>query len=59
VIVPNAFLRHYEGVQQQIVNQGIAETRIGNAYGWRRNSVLSIAKRLARLYGSGSTGRVA
>lgn len=38
-------LRHYQRVQQQIVDQGIAETRIGNAYGWRRNVVLSIAKR--------------
>src|SRR5579872_1338092 len=35
----------YQRVQQRIVDQGIEEMRLNNSYGWRRNLVLSLAKR--------------
>lgn len=38
-------LRKYSRVQQRIVDQGLAEARIGNRYGFRRSLILSIAKR--------------
>jgi ATP-binding cassette, subfamily B, bacterial len=41
-------LRKYRGVQDQIVRAGLAEARIGNRYGFHRNLVLSIAKRVCQ-----------
>ena len=38
-------LRRYRRVQQRIVAQGLAEARIGNRFGFRRNLALAIAKR--------------
>ena len=38
-------LRKYSRVQERIIEQGLAEARIGNRYGFRRSLVLSIAKR--------------
>lgn len=41
-------LKTYAQVQQTIVAQGIAETKVGNAYSWRRNMLLSITKRICQ-----------
>jgi ABC-type multidrug transport system fused ATPase/permease subunit len=38
-------LRKYRRVQQRILHAGLAEARIGNRYGFRRNLAISIAKR--------------
>lgn len=41
-------LREYEGLQQQIVDQGLAEMVVGNRFGCRKNLALSIAKRVCQ-----------
>lgn len=41
-------LNAYEQVQKAIVAEGVEETRIGNVYSWRRNTLLSITKRLCQ-----------
>ncbi len=41
-------LQRYEGVQQDIISDGMEETRIGNVYSWRRNLAISVAKRLCQ-----------
>ena len=38
-------LKKYGALQQDIVEQGLAEARIANRFGWWRNMVLSVAKR--------------
>lgn len=38
-------LRNYDRVQQRIVRQGLAEARVGNRFGLRRNLAITIAKR--------------
>lgn len=41
-------LREYQGLQQQIVDQGLAEMAVGNRFACRKNLVLSIAKRVCQ-----------
>jgi ABC-type multidrug transport system fused ATPase/permease subunit len=41
-------LRKYRRVQQQIQEQGLAEARIANKFGLRRNLTISIAKRVCQ-----------
>lgn len=41
-------LRKYRRVQDRIVEQGLAEARIGKRHGFRRTMVLSIAKRVCQ-----------
>ncbi|HEY3938415.1 MAG TPA: ABC transporter ATP-binding protein [Bryobacteraceae bacterium] len=41
-------LRSYERVQEQIIHQGIGEVDTGNRYGWKRNMLLSVTRRLCQ-----------
>ena len=38
-------LRNYDRVQRAIVEEGLAEARVGNRFGFRRNLAITIAKR--------------
>lgn len=38
-------LRRYQRVQQRIIEHGLEEARIGNRFGFRRNLIVSIARR--------------
>jgi ABC-type multidrug transport system fused ATPase/permease subunit len=38
-------LRRYHKVQEEIIQDGLTETRLANRYAWRRNLILSVAKR--------------
>ena len=41
-------LRRYDRVQQRIIREGVEETHIGTRYGFRRNMILSVAKRVCQ-----------
>src|SRR5581483_1381955 len=41
-------LSEYQGLQQQIVDQGLAEMEVGNRFAWWKNTALSIAKRVCQ-----------
>ena len=41
-------LRRYRKVQQRIIEQGLMEARIGNRFGFRRQLVITIAKRICQ-----------
>jgi ATP-binding cassette subfamily B protein len=41
-------LDSYNGLQQEIMHQGMEEMNIAYAYGWRKNMVLSAAKRVCQ-----------
>jgi ABC-type multidrug transport system fused ATPase/permease subunit len=43
-----SILRSYEGVQQEIIREGVEEIQIGNRYAWKRNMLLSLTKRLCQ-----------
>lgn len=41
-------LAEYGELQQRIIDQGVEEMRVAHAYAWRRNTVLSIARRICQ-----------
>jgi ABC-type multidrug transport system fused ATPase/permease subunit len=41
-------LRQYGQVQDQIMFEGVSETRIGNRFGWWKSMVLSVTKRISQ-----------
>ncbi len=41
-------LNEYQNLQQQIVDQGLAEIEVANRFAWRKNMVLSAAKRICQ-----------
>ncbi len=41
-------MEKYNAVQREIIDEGVAEVRLGNRYAWKRNMLLSVTKRLCQ-----------